>query len=327
MRDSPVNSAPAQPRAWTPTRIRPAVRLSPDARQDVNLSSATTDIAMTRPRLPRTVRRVIIDVRRSVALGVREKRAVVAVPTPKPPPGTAFSPRRLTLRGVPVFELNLWCGTCPALFQKVNEPEAADLELTNERLNAGLERIDDDALRVYGRVLPKSQYTALLLEITPQLVEPGSSSDYFRHEQVATWGVDPAVGAAEDPGTPYYRTFEAPVDEERHLYEFVVPMVTPAWNDSERVAQYSAGSTPSATAVAYSLLDALQPAMDDGEDYYEHWVLTHFLLDGHHKMEAAAAAGRPIRLLSLVDERISIASPEELGMMIKARSQAREARH
>lgn len=279
------------------------------------------------PRLPRSVGRVIIDVRRSVPLGVREKRALVAVPTPKPPPGTAFPPRRLTLRGVPVFELNLWCGTCPALFKKLNEPEVADLGLANERLNAGLDRIDNDVLEVYGKVLPRSQYTVLLLEITPQLVELGSSSDYFNHEQVATWGVDPAVGVPEDPGTPYYRTFESPVEKDRHLYEFVVPMVPPAWNDSERVVQYSAGSTRSTTAVAYSLLDALQPAMDEGEDYYEHWVLTHFLLDGHHKIEAAAAAGGPIRLLSLVDERISIASPEELASMVTARSQPRKARH
>lgn len=176
-------------------------------------------------------------------------------------------------------------------------------------------------------MLPRSQYTVLLLEIAPQLVEFGSSSDYFNHEQVATWGLDPAVGAPEDSGTPYYRTFEAPVEKDRHLYEFVVPMVPPAWNDSKRVAQYSASSTRSTTAVAYSLLDVLQPAMDEGVDYYEHWVLTHFLLDGHHKIEAAAAAGRPIQLLSLVDERISIASPEELASMVKARSQRPEARH
>jgi hypothetical protein len=270
---------------------------------------------------------VIIDVRRGVSLGVREKRALVVVPTPKPPPGTAFPPRRLTLRGVPVFELNLWCGTCPALFKKLDEPEVADLGLVNERLNAGLDRIEDDVLRVYGRVLPRSRYTVLLLEFTPQFVEPGSSSDYFSQEQVKTWGVDPVVGVPDDPGTPYYRTFEAPVETDRHLYEFVVPMIPPAWNDGDRVAEYLAGSTTPATAVSYSLLDALQPAMDDAEDYYEHWVLSHFLLDGHHKVEAAAAADRPIRLLGLVDERISIASPEELASMVTARARPRQARH
>ena len=114
---------------------------------------------------------------------------------------------------------------------------------------------------------------------------------------------------------------------EQHLYEFVVPMVPPAWNDQERVAEYSesSGATPP-TAVAYSLLDVIQPAMDEGDDYYEHWVLSHFLLDGHHKVQAAATAGQPVRLLSFVDERISIASPEEVAILIEARSKPRQVR-
>ena len=226
-----------------------------------------------------------------------------------------------------VFELNLWCGTCPALFRKLAEPEAADLGLANELLNTGLERVEDDVLRVYGKVLPKSEYTVLLMQVTPRLVEPGSPSDYFSHEQVTTWGADPVAGSPDDPGTPYYRTFEAPIGKDRHLYEFVVPMVPPTWNKSDRVADYAtAVGADSATAVAYSLLDVLEPAMDEGEDYYEHWVLSHFLLDGHHKVEAAASAGRPVRLLSLVDERISIAAPEDLTTMVQARWRARQAR-
>jgi len=271
---------------------------------------------------------VIIEVREHISLGVPEKDAVLAVPTPERAPGTAFRPRRLTLRGTPVFELNLWCGTCPALFKKLNEPEAADLGLANERLTAGLDTIDEDVLRVYEAALPTSHYTAILLEVTPDLVVPGSPGDYFTHEQVITWGVDPVVGSPDDPGTPYYRTFETAVRKDAHLYEFIVPMVPPDWNDATRVSDYvtSDGLTP-ATAVAYSLLDVLQPAMDEGEDYYEHWVLNHFLLDGHHKIEAAAATRRPIRLLSLLDERISIASPEEIRTMIEARSQPRRSRN
>lgn len=271
---------------------------------------------------------MVIDARRNISLGAKEKRALVAVPTPKPAPGTAFPPRRLTLRGVPVFELGLWCGTCPALFNKLNEPEVADLELANQLLNTGLDAIDAEVLRVYGEALPKSQYTALLLEMTPRLVVPGGPSDYFSHEQVSTWGVDPFVGAPENPATPYYRTFETSIGQDRHLYEFVVPMVPPSWNDNERVAEYAnaAGAT-SSTAVAYSLLDVIQPAMEEGDDYYEHWVLSHFLLDGHHKVEAAAAAGRPLRLLSLIDERISIASPEELSTLVVTRSNPPQPRN
>ena len=104
-------------------------------------------------------------------------------------------------------------------------------------------------------------------------------------------------------------------------------MVPPTWNDAHRVTEYSALPPGGpATAVAYSLLDLLQPAMDEGEDYYEHWVLTHFLLDGHHKIEAAARAGQRLRLLSLLDERISIAAAEDLAKLVQVRSQPNETR-
>lgn len=269
---------------------------------------------------------VLIDVRRGASIGVKEKRALVAVPTPKPPAGTAFPPRRLTLRGTPVFDLNLWCGTCPALFTRLNEPDAADLGVTNERLRGGLSAIDDSVLKVYGGVLPRSTYTVLLLEATPQLVEPGDPSDYFSHEQVTTWGIDPALGAPEDPGTPYYRTFETPVDRDSHMYEFIVPMVPPQWNDEARVAEYAADTSAPVTAVAYTLLDVLEPATGEPEDHYQHWTLTHFLLDGHHKVEAAARAQRAIRVLALIDEQASIASLDDVAKAIAARSRGHQPR-
>lgn len=104
-------------------------------------------------------------------------------------------------------------------------------------------------------------------------------------------------------------------------------MVPPSWYNAGRVDDYLAGERgDTGTAVAYSIFDVLQPAVDEGEDYYEHWGLTHFLLDGHHKLEAAARGGRPIRLLSLVDERISIAAPEDVTALVQARSQPQQTR-
>lgn len=66
--------------------------------------------------------------------------------------------------------------------------------------------------------------------------------------------------------------------------------------------------------------------MDDVEDYYEHLVLSHFLLDGHHKIEAAARALRPIRLLALIDERASMATADDLAAMVQVRSRPQRAR-
>lgn len=83
---------------------------------------------------------------------------------------------------------------------------------------------------------------------------------------------------------------------------FVVPMVPLTWNDRERVEEYvtlmGQGAVP--TAVAISTLDVCEPAVGMSADHYQHWGLTHFLLDGHHKLEVAAGAGRSVRLLSLL---------------------------
>ena len=43
--------------------------------------------------------RVLIDLRPNVPMGVREKGATVAMPTPQPLPGVTFLRRRLTPRG------------------------------------------------------------------------------------------------------------------------------------------------------------------------------------------------------------------------------------
>jgi hypothetical protein len=167
----------------------------------------------------------------------------------------------------------------------------------------------------------------MLTEVRPRLAEPGSANDYFTHEQVATWGIDPVVSVPDDPGTPYYRTFETPIGSNGHLYEVLVPMVPPGWNSDDRVAQYAADGSKAATAVAYSLLDVLQPAMDEGDDYYEHFMLTHFLLDGHHKMDAAARTHTPIQLLSFVDERISLATAGEIQIVAQALSHPQQTRN
>lgn len=95
-------------------------------------------------------------------------------------------------------------------------------------------------------------------------------------------------------------------------------MVPPSWNDRQRVAGHAdrlAGSaTP--TAVAVSVLDVTQPIdADDSSDYYAHWALVHFLLDGHHKMQAAAELGQPLQLLSLLSTKASLAGPKHLARL------------
>jgi hypothetical protein len=69
-------------------------------------------------------------------------------------------------------------------------------------------------------------------------------------------------------------------------------------------------TSPRPTAVA--TLDVCAPAPANGQDWYAHWGLTHFLLDGHHKLAAAAAEGRAVRLLSLLAIDASLSTAEQI---------------
>ncbi|MFF9773957.1 hypothetical protein ACF1HJ_09830 [Streptomyces sp. NPDC013978] len=241
-------------------------------------------------------------------------------------------PRRrlLMVDNEPAFELSFFCGTCPLLFRRLETArEKLSLENMQELLSGPLDDPDDGGvIDAFGALLPEGEYLPLLLSVEPQLVIPGKDGDYFSDEQVTSWGVDQFWGLPEYPHTPYYRTFETAVGTDAHLYEFVVPMVPPTWNERERVEEYIAlmerGTVP--TAVAVSTLDVCRPSLGSADDPSAHWGLTHFLLDGHHKLEAAAAAGRPVRLLSLLTLGESLAEANDRARLPALRAQSRSAR-
>ncbi|MCO8274304.1 hypothetical protein M1L60_27260 [Actinoplanes sp. TRM 88003] len=226
-------------------------------------------------------------------------------------------PRRLLfVDDKPAFELSFWCGTCQILFQRQ--------EGSTETFSAE----GDDLIEAFGSLLPRGDYQPLQLEIRPRLVQPSRPGDYFAEEQVATWGLDSFWGLPVYPRTPYYRTFETAIDDNAHLYEFVVPMVPPSWNERAQVEKYASDLADGevATAVAVSILDVSLPATDDGSDYYSHWALTHFLLDGHHRIQAAAESDRPIRLLSLLSVDHSLGAPSAVARVPALRAQPAQSR-
>ncbi|MFF3690190.1 hypothetical protein [Streptomyces sp. NPDC002187] len=238
--------------------------------------------------------------------------------------------RLLVVDGEPAFELSFWCGTCPFLFRRLETArQTLSLESVQERLTGALADPEDGGvIDAFRALLPEGEYLPMLLRVEPRPVVPGREGDYFSGEQVATWGLDQFWGLPEYPHTPYYRTFETAVDASAHLYEFVVPMVPPTWNARERVEEYvelmGRGTVP--TAVAVSTLDVCEPAVGLPADHYQHWGLTHFLLDGHHKLEAAATAGRPVHLLSLLALGECLAESEDCARLPALRTQPRSAR-
>jgi len=166
--------------------------------------------------------------------------------------------RLLLLDEQPAFELSHWCGTCQFLFQRLGgADERLSLGELQARLSAALDDLDDEVITRFAALLEQGTYLPLLLSVQPRLTLPGQAGDHFAEEQVASWGVSSFWGLPEYPATAYYRTFETEVEDGAHLFEFVVPMVPPAWNDASRVAGHAARLAVSdrPTAVAVSTLD------------------------------------------------------------------------
>lgn len=222
------------------------------------------------------------------------------------------------------FKLSFWCGTCQFLFKRLEgSNQTLSLPEIQTTLNTGLEHIDESVLEAFSQVLEPGTYLPMLLQIQPRLIAPGGSGDYFSEEQVSTWGVNNFWGLPEHPQVPYYRSWQTAVNDDAHMYEFIVPMVPTTYNDQNIVAAQAQRLHASAqpTAVAVSTLDICAPATFNSTDYYRHWGLTHFLLDGHHKLQAAAETGHPLQLLSLLALDKSLATKDELQQVPQIRCQ------
>lgn len=231
--------------------------------------------------------------------------------------GSGAGGRYLRIDGRNAYELSFSCGTCALLFQRQNGAvETFSPMRLSERLTEGLTGIEHDLVLMLDTVLPPDRYVPLLMESRPVLVHPMRDGDYFANEQLEHRGPNHFTGLPEFPRTRYYRGGTWRLDSTTTLFEFVVPMVPPHWNDPDRVRQFEAllGAGERPTALALSLLDVTQPADSDEA----HWGLLHFLVDGHHKTQAAAEADTPIRLLSLVASNASLATADELDRALDA---------
>ena len=226
--------------------------------------------------------------------------------------------RYLNVRGEALFELGNSCGTCQFWFERL-QPDARpfDIDAVRGRLADGLHGLDEEVVESFGRILPEGDYQVALLRLTPQRIAERSAEDYFHNEQTADWRY-----VEEDDwielGTDYYRPAGCP---EMAVggdvgFDFYVPMQRPDSLDETRIAFFeeklASGATP--TAVAVGLLDVKQHHASK----VGHWCLGHFLLDGHHKVEAAARAGRPVTLLSFISRAAGHSITEAADRMLAA---------
>lgn len=222
--------------------------------------------------------------------------------------------RYISLNGQPAFEIGNICNTCEFFFER-KEGANAKVEIAElaSQLALGLKKEDRSSIEALSEMIPLGSYQVHLLEVYPNLIELGSNTDYFVSEQQRVWGLDGFWGLPHYPKTPYYRSGDRSLSKHSRLFEFIIPMYPENWLNSDRLEAYldiiREGKMP--TAVSLSVLDVKAPA-DSLEEEYEHWCLAHYLLDGHHKMAAAAKSRSPITMVSFIAVEHGVSSKEDV---------------
>jgi hypothetical protein len=213
--------------------------------------------------------------------------------------------RYLAVDGKRAYHLGNVCQTCAFLFQRLDGANSSvEVENTSEALRAGVNDLTHRVVQQIGSQLPEGEYTACLIEADLELVVPGEDRDFFVSEQVALYGINSFYDLPHDPRISYYRVGKRSIGDHAELYHFVVPMFPESWLKAEVIAKYTKQFEEGghSTAIAIALLDVKGPPDWDENSgpIHEHWTLTHFLIDGHHKAAAARRLGVPLRLLSFI---------------------------
>jgi hypothetical protein len=211
--------------------------------------------------------------------------------------------RYISIDGKPAYEIGNICGTCSFYFERL---EGANQSVHPagliEQLNEGLPSLDEKTTKKIAEIIPNGKYKVLFLRVFPRKIELGTETDYFANEELKLWGLDGFWGMPHNPKIKYYRGTDQIIEEDKKIFEFIVPIFPQTWSEPKRIdfykQQFEQGKIP--TAISLSVLDIKAPAVWNNEQKTEftgHWCLAHYVLDGHHKTFAAAELNKPINLI------------------------------
>lgn len=228
----------------------------------------------------------------------------------------------VTVAGERVFEYGCPCGTCGIVFRRVGSVAHRVSDTQAVRLLGALDAIPSNAVLLrLARVLERGPYHPVIIEGTVRRVEPGTPDDYFSTDVVRLFGLEPPdYEKPSGPNTTYYRLgldheLERTTRTGRSYKALVTSVAMPlhevAQLNRNRVEywkqQYQVGTK--LTAFAVSVVDDQSPAVEPPDSTYafkEQFLFTNCVLDGHHRIQAAAELGAPVRILSLVAREFSL---------------------
>ena len=203
---------------------------------------------------------------------------------------------KIAIDGEPIYSLDIDCTCCDWLFEREagtgSVPTTAALA---ELLRAGVANLDDGTVAAVAEIVPDGAYRVVLLDLKVRSVNPGDPDDYFVTQHIweasVLYGPDAELDTNPDfvpfdPSTGYYRDVPQ-TDGTIHL---VLPLCASDSLDEDTMAGYARqlreGGRPTVAALT------MVTQTDD--------PIAHVVIDGHHKLQAAALTGIPIRVMAFV---------------------------
>jgi hypothetical protein len=232
-----------------------------------------------------------------------------------------FWNRFITIEGEEAFHIGNICETCSYFFERLaGANKSVNPEEVVNSLHNGLSNLDDAVVKNLEKLFPDGKYLILLQQIVPNLISPSQQGDYFCEEQIELWGIDGFWGLPHFPKTEYYRLLTKTIKETVGLFEFIIPIFPHSWLDKEQIQEYETLLSENVlpTAVSVSTLDDKGPAHWIGDKHItSHWCLSHYLIDGHHKVYSAAKNNKALTLISFIAIEKGVSTEEQVDELIK----------
>lgn len=224
--------------------------------------------------------------------------------------------RFIAIDGKEAYHIGNICGTCEYFFERLDGANREiHCEEVIEYLNDGITKLSPDLIKSILKIIPNGNYSVNLIQSQCNMVELTSNEDYFANEQIEYWGLNNFWGLPHHPKIKYYRGESKKIYDIGNFCEFFVPMFPQNWLDDDRIEYYQEqiklGKKP--TAIAISILDIKQHF--DSE--IKHWCLTHYIIDGHHKMFSAWKENKEITFLSFLAVNKGVSTEKQVDELIK----------
>jgi hypothetical protein len=259
--------------------------------------------------------------------------------------------RYLTVRGQRVYSMWVGCDSCSVLFEREPTPGLTRADVA-DRLRHGSDSSDAGLLGAIASLLPSGDYAVANVSVRPVMTVPGDPNDYFNRDSIDLFADDAGsinttywrAGSTQLPrdaglepkrraglhalkSASLAHEWEHPIVNatgfpatHKLFFHLLIPMEPPNELDPKRVAEYrrAADAGEQSTALGVSVLDIRAPANwhGDAAEYPEHWVLATWVLDGHHKIQAAAESGTAVRLLTFISRAESGATRSDIDALV-----------